>query len=346
MGQEICRILAMLDKAMNSRKTVVDRSIRFQHPPRIPLWFVNCDQTKGDVMVYHLSMNKKDAGVNEWGYRLESMNDGTMGHPTMPHLPNWDVGDCYSAPPLRENERMAGLTVYLSQCEDRYRLASLDLSGFTVYTLLRGFENSMMDFLTEPRRFARLMDLIMDFECELTALVARRGFHGIHFADDWGTQDGLMISSALWRKLFKPRYRRQFEQAHRLGLDVWYHCCGNFAEIIDDFHEIGVDVLNISQPNVVNVAPVGNRLRGKQCFLMPISYQTVSITGTVEDIYSEAQRLYDLLGTSSGGFIGYVEEYGCMGMSRENYLACSEAFQRLLSYQHSESETENHPMTL
>jgi len=70
-----------------------------------------------------------------------------------------------------------------------------------------------------------------------------------------------------------------------------------FAEIVDDFCEIGVDVLNISQPNVVDIPPIGRPLRGKQCFLMPMSYQTVSISGTVADIYAEAQRLYDLLGT-------------------------------------------------
>jgi hypothetical protein len=111
---------------------------------------------------------------------------------------------------------------------------------------------------------------------------------------------------------------------------VWYHCCGNFAEIVDDFHEIGVDVLNISQPNVMDIRPIGGRLRGKQCFLMPISYQTVSISGTVDEIHAEARRLYDLLGTLAGGFIGYVEQYGCMGMSPENYRACAEAFRRLV----------------
>ena len=179
----------------------------------------------------------------------------------------------------------------------------------------------MVDFLTEPERFARLMDTIVDFECELTAMAARRGFHGIHFADNWGTQSGLMISPKLWRTLFKPRYRRQFDRAHQLGLHVWYHCCGNFAEIVDDFHELGVNVLNISQPNVMDLAPIGRRLRGRQCFLVPISYQTVSIRGTVEEIYAEARRLCDLLAAPAGGLIGYVEEYGCMGMSRQNYRA-------------------------
>jgi hypothetical protein len=98
---------------------------------------------------------------------------------------------------------------------------------------------------------------------------------------------------------------------------------------MEDFREIRVDVLNISQPNVNDIAEVGRRLRGRQCFMMPISYQTTSISGTVDDIYAEAERLHRLLATLEGGFIGYVEEYGVMGMSERNYRACAEAFRRL-----------------
>jgi uroporphyrinogen decarboxylase len=317
---------------MASRVDLVRQAIRFENPERIPVWYVNCDQTEGDAIVYHLSLDKAGEthrGTNEWGYHLEKLGDGTMGHPTKPSLPDWESAEALRPPPLREAERMAAAPAYFDLCEDRYRLASLDLSGFTVYTLVRGFENSMTDFLVEPERSARLLDMIFDWECEVMEMVARRGFHGIHFADDWGTQTGLMIAPALWRKLFKPRYQRQFARARQLGLETWFHCCGNLTQIAEDFHEIGADVLNIAQPNVVDVQTVSERLQGKHCFLIPISYQTVSISGDTGEIYAEAQRLHDLLGTSRGGFIGYVEEYSCMGMSTNNYLACAEAFRRL-----------------
>jgi hypothetical protein len=80
---------------------------------------------------------------------------------------------------------------------------------------------------------------------------------------------------------------------------------------------------------VVDLQAVAARLRGKQCFLLPISYQTVSISGTPADIHAEARRLYGLLGTPQGGFIGYVEEYSVMGMTPENYRACAQAFRAL-----------------
>jgi len=324
---------------MESRKALVDRAITFGRPERVPIVFWNRDQAEGDVMLYHLSLGcvgdgDPSAGAwdwsrNEWGYRLESRDDGTMGYPADPFWSDLPEPRDVQAPPLREEQRMAAAPAFFDECGDRYRLASLDLSGFTVYTLLRGFEEAMQDFLLRPEGFAPLMDSILDFECELAAMAARHGFHGIHFADDWGTQTGLIVSPNLWRKLFKPRYRRQFARAHESRLDVWYHCCGNLTDIAGDFCEIGVDVLNIAQPNVVDLAATGSRLRGRQCFMVPISYQTDSIGGTPEEIHAEAGRMYDLLGTEAGGFIGYVEEYGCMGMSQQNYRACGEAFRRL-----------------
>jgi hypothetical protein len=315
----------------------VRRAIEFQHPDRVPILFWNRDQTAGDVLLYHLALgvpgdgsaNAWDWAVNEWGYHLLKSGDGTMGHPRDPVYRELTNAAALRVPELREAERMAAVPAFLEACGERYRLASFDLSGFTVYTFLRGFENAMQDFLQEPEHFAVVMDKIVDFECDLMRMVARHGFHGIHFADDWGTQSGMMISPALWRQLFKPRYARQFALAHELGLHTWFHCCGEFLAIMEDFREIGVDVLNISQPNVNDLVAVGQRLRGRQCFLMPISYQTISITGTPTDIYAEAERLHRLLGTPEGGFIGYVEEYSVMGMSERNYCACGEAFRRL-----------------
>ena len=203
---------------MPSRKETGDRAITFGGPERVPIVYWNRDQTEGDVMLYHLSLgwpgdgdalaNVWDWSTNEWGYRLESLDDGTMGHPTEAFWEELPSVQEVRVPPEREDERMAAVPAFVAECGDRYRLASLDLSGFTVYTLLRGFENAMLDFVSSPDRFQPVMDLIMDFECRLMEMAARHGFHGIHFADDWGTQDGLMLSPEMWRRLFKPGYRR------------------------------------------------------------------------------------------------------------------------------------------
>ena len=270
-----------------------------------------------------------DAGRSEWGYEMATLDDGTMGQPGGPVIPSWDALDSFSFPEPRRNARMEGIAEFVDRAGGRYRLGSLGITGFNLYTFLRGFANSMVDFLTDEQHTGRLLDGIFAFECELFTLAAQHGLDGVHLSDDWGTQDDLLISPDLWRRIFRPRYEAQFAHAHKLGLHVWFHSCGNIMPIVKDMHQIGVDVLNISQPNVVDVARVGTELRGRQCFMVPVSYQTVSISGTPSDIRREAERLYRCLSSEAGGFIGYVEEYSCMGMSEENYQACADAFLNL-----------------
>ncbi len=103
---------------MSSRKSLVDQAIRFERPERIPIVFWNRDQTEGDVLLYHLSRgvpgdgnalaNVWDWSTNEWGYRLESMDDGTMGHPMQavwPELPGSGRSACAAAARRRTHGR-------------------------------------------------------------------------------------------------------------------------------------------------------------------------------------------------------------------------------------------------
>ena len=308
-------------------KDLVLDAINFDNPTRVPIWFFNRDHHLGDLLYFVLDIQQ--GRRNEWGYEWEDLGDGTMGQPAMPVIPTWEDFPSFHVPQLCPDQRTRGIDDFNSGAGGRYLLAGLGITGFSKYTFLRGFENAMTDFLLEPQLAGNLLDQIFSFENELITLAAELGLHGVHFQDDWGTQDDLIISPRTWREVFKSRYRAQFDHAHGLGLHVWFHCCGNIVKILPDFHEIGVDVMNISQPNVVDIPHVGALLRDKQCFMAPISYQTVSITGTPDTIKSEAKRLHSELGTQAGGFIGYVEEYGCVGMSEENYQACIDAFRQL-----------------
>ena len=75
-----------------SRQKLVEQAIGFNGPERIPIVFWNRDQQEGDIMLYHLALGAPGDGTpnawnwceNEWGYRLESLGDGTMGHPVAP----------------------------------------------------------------------------------------------------------------------------------------------------------------------------------------------------------------------------------------------------------------------
>ena len=313
------------------------RAIRMQVPDYVPILFFNKDKEQSDIIMIDVvrHFGGPNADLSEWGFRWERKDD-TMGQPEAELIQEWSDFEKLTRPDPFDVSRFDSVAPTMQHYgDDRYYLASLVLTGFTVMTFLRGFANTMEDFYEEPEHVARLADAVFQFEEGIVSQLARQGFHGVAFFDDWGTQESLLVSPTLWREFFKPRYQRIFDQAHAAGLDVYFHSCGFIREILPDFVEIGVDMMNVSQPNLFDIEQLGKDLGGKVCFVCPVSYQTTAISGSKDDIYRDVQRLVDHLGCFRGGLIGYVEEYHSIGLSSENYRHCVKAFQEIGRYQHS-----------
>ena len=252
-----------------------------------------------------------------------------MGQPKKPLITDWNMLKYYSFPDPYSSERFRNFDEFKSKSSNHFLIAELGISGFDTYLFLRGFINAMIDLKLRDKRALNLLNNIFEIERKVIKESTKFNFDGVFFLDDWGTQKALMVSPELWIEIFKPLYKKHFDFVHSLGLKVFFHSCGNITSIVPELHETGVDALNISQPNVVDIDKISKILKGKQCFMIPISYQTVSIKGTVKDITREAEKLYKKLGDKKGGFIAHLEDYDVMGMSEENYQACWEVFRRI-----------------
>jgi len=109
-----------------------------------------------------------------------------------------------------------------------------------------------------------------------------------------------MISLEMWSSFYRKSYRRIVDEAHRLGLDIIFHSCGNVEEIIPDLIDIGLDVLNPLQPGAMNLPRVARNFGGQVSFFGGIDDQSLLIKGTPEQIKEEARRTVDTLGRPYG----------------------------------------------
>jgi len=316
------------------RRDEVIMAIHRQGPSYVPIYFFNRDQDQSDIVALEVQRHflGSEQDRSEWGFTWSRL-DETMGHPRTILIQSWDDLTDLSVPDVSDPGRFSGVDEFNQCYPDRFRLASLALSGFTTMSFLRGFNDLMVDIALAPERVGDLADIVFGFEERLIAELPQYHFDAVAFFDDWGTQQGMIISPSSWRSIFKPRYARQFALAHSLGLYVYFHCCGFYLDIIPDLIEIGVDLLNVSQPNLYDIPELGCRFGGQVCFVCPVSYQTTSITGTPEQIFEDVRILVENLGCFNGGLVGYVEEYHSVGMSEENYQACVQAFRVLGRYQ-------------
>jgi hypothetical protein len=104
-----------------SRQNLVEQAIKFGWPERVPIVFWNRDQEAGDIMLCHLALGAPGDGTpnawnwseNEWDYRLESLGDGTLGHPIAPFDPELPQPETVRVPGLRELERMSAVPAFL-----------------------------------------------------------------------------------------------------------------------------------------------------------------------------------------------------------------------------------------
>ena len=314
-------------------KQRVHAAIAFQDPDCLPILYLNRDQHRSDILSagYAAAASFKPDVPNqsEWGF-VWHRQDETMGQPKQPPLEHsWDLLDSWRPPDPFAQERMDPLKKMVAENPGRYVMGSLGITGFNQVTFLRGFENVMADFYLEPDNLNRLIQIVIDFECEMIRQMCACGVDAIAFGDDWGTQANLMVNPALFRSFFKPHFKRQFALVKSYGCQVYFHSCGQVYEILDDLIEIGVDILNLNQPDIFPLARLSKGFRGRVCLNCPIDHQTVALFGNEAEIRAYAARLLQELGTGHGGYIAYIEDYHSIGMSEANYQAICRAFEEM-----------------
>ncbi|MEW5817918.1 MAG: uroporphyrinogen decarboxylase family protein [Spirochaetota bacterium] len=171
---------------------------------------------------------------------------------------------------------------------------------------LRGFENLLADIGLKTKEAYQLRDGLLDFNLASLDKWLAWKYDGIHFADDWGTQLGLLISPELWREFFKPAYKKMFQKVIDSGVDVHFHSDGYILDIIPDLLEIGVKVLNC-QSNIMGNDVLGKRFKGKFCFRTDLDRQKVMVFGTPQDVKKHIRAVFSALGSEKGGVIACGE---------------------------------------
>jgi uroporphyrinogen decarboxylase len=132
----------------------------------------------------------------------------------------------------------------------------------------------------------------------------------IKIGDDLGTQDRLMISPKMYRKILKPIHADliQFIK-QRTKAKVFFHTDGDVFDLIGDFIEIGVDILNPVQTSAGKMADLEGLKKnyGKQLvFCGAVDTQHVLPDGKPEEVRQEMKRVINILGEAGGYMVASV----------------------------------------
>jgi uroporphyrinogen decarboxylase len=150
----------------------------------------------------------------------------------------------------------------------------------------------------------------------------------IKIGDDLGTQASLMISPQMYRKLLKPIHADFISYIKaRTKAKVFFHSDGDVAPLIDDFIEIGVDILNPIQTSAGTMSdlPALKKRFGKNIvFCGAIDTQHILPFGTPAEVREEVRRVISILGPGGGYMLGGVHTV-MNDVPAENVLAMVDA---------------------
>lgn len=157
----------------------------------------------------------------------------------------------------------------------------------------------------------------------------------IKIGDDLGTQEGLMISPKMYREIIKPIHADFISFIKgRTSAKVLFHTDGDVFPLIDDFIEIGVDILNPIQTSAGKMADLDQlkkRFGKRIAFCGAIDTHNILPKGTPQQINQEVKRVIEKLAPGGGYLLSSVHTI-MNDVPAENILAMVDAVQQYGQY--------------
>jgi len=238
---------------------------------------------------------------DEWGVIWDRTIDKEIGVPVNYVLEDNNFSKL-EVPDPDDLDRYAHFQPTIDANKNRYILAKLSYSLFERAWSLRGMENLMVDFVINPDFVYELFNKITNFNLKIIENLKNFNIDGIYFGDDWGQQRGLLISPDMWRKFIKPYLKIMYKKTHDSGYAVFIHSCGDITKVLKDLIEIGLDVFNPFQPEVIDVENVLKEYKQKLAFYGGVSIQKTLPFGSKLEVIREIENKIELA-TKYGGLI-------------------------------------------
>lgn len=132
----------------------------------------------------------------------------------------------------------------------------------------------------------------------------------IKIGDDLGTQESLMISPRMYRQLLKPIHADfiSFIKS-KTKAKVFFHTDGDVFNLIDDFVEIGVDILNPIQTSagkMSNLEALKERWGDQLVFCGAVDTHHILPFGTPQEVRDEVQRVLKIMAPGGGYMLSSV----------------------------------------
>ncbi len=255
---------------------------------------------------------------DEWHNVWKCLPNTTRGEVIEGVIKDWAEIETYQMPRMALPVRYEHAAKKFAEHPDKYHLGSLPGFPFAIMRYMRTVETFLADVLLYPDEVNALQRKVVDMLKDCIDQWAKVDCDGVMWAEDWGTQERLLVSPKLWHEMFEWGFREIVSHAQDRGIQTWMHSCGYIRDIIPSLVDMGVNVLQLDQPTLSDLDFLAQTCHPKTAIWSPVDIQRDLPTANEEYIRERARELIDKLGSRGGGFIcGYYGDVKSLAVEPE-----------------------------
>ncbi|MGQ9630533.1 MAG: uroporphyrinogen decarboxylase family protein [bacterium] len=234
-----------------------------------------------------------------WGV-VKRMTEEFLPYPLEGPIKSPEDLSHYAPPDPKDNPLLKAIPGVVRRYKGRRAIV---LSGRAVFAdswYLRGLENLLMDYITDPDLVRRIGRMVMDYNKELHRLAIRAGVDVIVLGDDYAHKTGPIMSPAHFREFILPGLREVVANIKREGAYCIKHTDGNIWEIIEPIVETGIDGLGPLEPMAgMDLGEVKKRFGDRICVVGNVDVDLLS-RGSVDEVRRATRDLIERVSPGGG----------------------------------------------
>ena len=207
---------------------------------------------------------------------------------------------------------------------------------------LRGMERFYMDMAMNKEFLHALLDKTLGLHLQfLDRMLSACGEYidVVIQGGDLAGQKTTLMSPASYREFIKPRQAKAIELIRgRTKAKIFWHSCGAVSNLVPDFIDLGIDILNPVQVRAhgMDAAELKTKYGDKIAFWGGVDSQRVLPSGSVSDVEAEVRHLLRAMAPEGGLVVCSVHNVQA-DVPPENFLALYDAVGKWGGYPLSES---------
>jgi len=261
------------------------------------------DQKPADFTRYH-EVIPEGAEVSPWGHAWVFEGEWHFARELDPPMRNLTVSDLEAYPWPRYEPKLEEMKRRVREVHEAgfAAVASYENGSYEMACHVRGREQFLMDLAADEVFAAALLTRISEIKARKAAVSVAAGVDMVFIGDDLGTQNSLVFSPDMWRRLIRPPLVRIIEAIRSVRQDVLiaYHSCGHVEPLVGELADAGIDVLEAVQPEANDPARI-KRLHGDRLsFWGTMGSQSTFSSGSAEDVRREVRERIATVGRGGG----------------------------------------------